>query len=315
MESPGKHLKRERESRNLTVREVSASTRIKETILNAIEEDRFDLCPHPFYVKGFLISYARHLGIDPTSVLSEYRELVNPPAPPPEPAPAEKPKEPFLFLDRVQRRTAYRFVLVSVLLVSLLTPLYFYYTFQFAHTPVPVALNEQERVTPQDRENSSLVAASLMTAEVASESQQKTEPVEVEPKQENPPVLQQIKQLEMIGPKEVQAESFPKVLEAHLGTGIETENGRPMVIGKGSEFRCENQRVYFFTRILTGKEGKVFHVWQREGEEFHRIEMPVTPPSWSVYSYITLPPSRFGNWNAEVRDGDKVLTRLSFKAH
>ncbi len=65
---------------------------------------------------------------------------------------------------------------------------------------------------------------------------------------------------------------------------------------------------------MTLREGKIFHVWRREGEEFHRIEMAVKPPAWSVYSYITLPPARFGNWNVEVWDEDKVLTHLSFKA-
>jgi len=88
-----------------------------------------------------------------------------------------------------------------------------------------------------------------------------------------------------------------------------------MVVGIGSEFKCENQRVYFFTRILSPKEGKIFHVWRRDGDEFHRIEMSVKPPAWSVYSYISLSPARSGNWNAEVWEGDKLLRDLSFKAH
>jgi len=42
--------------------------------------------------------------------------------------------------------------------------------------------------------------------------------------------------------------------------------------------------------------------------------MVVKPPSWSVYSYITLHLTRSGNWKVEVWDGDKKLTDLSFKA-
>jgi len=305
MESPGKCLKRERESRNLILREVSASTRIKEHILGAIEQDRFDLCPPPFYVKGFLTSYARYLGIDPQAVIFKYQEFVKPPAPPPEAVLQERPRETFLSQARVQTRTTYRVLLVSALLVSLLIPLYFLYTFQIGNSPGLVALTQTKPATP----------------EVASEKEspaapsQETVILEIAPEKESPPVLHQIKQLELIGPKEVQAESFPRVLEAHLGTGIDLESGRPMVVGKGSEFRCENQRVYFFSRIMTLREAKIFHVWRWEGEEFHRIEMAVKPPAWSVYSYITLPPARFGNWNVEVWDGDKVLTHSSFKAH
>jgi hypothetical protein len=90
-----------------------------------------------------------------------------------------------------------------------------------------------------------------------------------------------------------------------LGTGIELEGSRLTVVGRGSEFRCENQKVYFYTRIMTPREGKIYHVWRWEGEEFHRIGMVVKSPEWSVYSYITLPPARSGNWKVEVWDGEK----------
>lgn len=182
------------------------------------------------------------------------------------------------------------------MLVSLLIPVYVYYTFQPLKAPNLPTVSQQKPATPE------VTPEKLATSEVTQEK-------------ENPPVIHQIKQMELIGPKEVQAEPFYIVLEAHLGTGIDMGSGRPMVVGKGSEFRCENQRVYFFTRIMTPKEGKIFHVWRWEGEEFHRIEMSVKSPAWSVYSYITLPPTRFGNWKVEVWDGDKILTHMDFKAH
>ena len=76
MDSPGRHLKQERELRNLSFEEVSKSTRIKEHFLKAMEEDRYDLCPPPFYVKGFLMNYARYLGLDPNDIILKYRELI-----------------------------------------------------------------------------------------------------------------------------------------------------------------------------------------------------------------------------------------------
>jgi transcriptional regulator with XRE-family HTH domain len=306
MDLPGKNLKRERVLRNLTLEEVSKSTRIKENILRAIEEDRYDLCPPPFYVKGFLTSYARYLGIDPKEIILNYQEFIKPPAPPLEVVLREKPKETLQFQARIQTKTTSRVLFISALLVSLLIPLYFYYTFQPATPPNVPALTEQKQVSLEvapDKENPPPLG------------QEKPIVLELNPGKGNPPVLNQIKQMELIGPKEVQAEPFSKVLEAHLGTGIDMENGRPMVTGKGSEFRCENQRVYFFTRIMTPKEGKIFHVWRWEGEELRRIEIPVKPPAWSVYSYINLPPARFGSWKVEVWDGDKMLTHASFKAH
>ncbi len=74
MESPGKYLKAERESRNLSLREVSESTRIREPLLKALEEDQYELISSPVYVKGFLNAYARYLGLDSNNIILQYRE-------------------------------------------------------------------------------------------------------------------------------------------------------------------------------------------------------------------------------------------------
>jgi len=74
MESVGKYLKAERESRNLSLREVSESTKIKELLLRSLEEDRYDLISSPVYVKGFLDAYARYLGLDPNEIILKYQE-------------------------------------------------------------------------------------------------------------------------------------------------------------------------------------------------------------------------------------------------
>jgi cytoskeletal protein RodZ len=289
MDSPGNCLKKERELQNLSLGEISKSTRIKEHFLRAIEEDHYNLCPSPFYVKGFLTNYARCLGLDPQGIILQYQDLIKPPPPPSEETLQENREKTFRFRPkiqtRIQSRTTFRLLLVSALLLSLLIPLYFYVAFQPAEAPNSPSPSSQEPVPPQ-----------------------------VVQEKETRPVIEQIKQMELIGPKEVQAEALYEVTEAHLGTGIETENGRLQVVGRGSEFKCENQKIYFFTRITTPREGKIFHVWRCEGEEQHRIEMPVKSPSWSVYSYISLSPARSGNWKVEVWEGDKMLKDVSFGA-
>jgi cytoskeleton protein RodZ len=69
METSGKYLKAERELRNLSLEEIAKSTKIKEDFLKAIEEDRYEFLPPAIYVKGFLIIYARHLGLNPYDVV------------------------------------------------------------------------------------------------------------------------------------------------------------------------------------------------------------------------------------------------------
>ncbi len=73
MESIGSYLKAERESRNISLDEVSHATRIRtETnILTAIEEGQQDLLPSVF-TKGFLIAYAKYVGLDPGDVIARY---------------------------------------------------------------------------------------------------------------------------------------------------------------------------------------------------------------------------------------------------
>ena len=74
MESLGKYLKAERESQNLSLQEVSESTKIREPLLRALEEDRYDLISSPVYVKGFLDAYARYLGLDSNEIILQYQE-------------------------------------------------------------------------------------------------------------------------------------------------------------------------------------------------------------------------------------------------
>ena len=87
-ESLGRYLKRERESRNISLREVSINTKVKEHLLKAIEEDQYASLPSPPYVKGFLLAYAKYLGLDPHDVSLRYesglrgKQATRPEAPP-----------------------------------------------------------------------------------------------------------------------------------------------------------------------------------------------------------------------------------------
>ncbi len=68
IETAGKYLKAKRESRKISLRQVADATRIREAVLRAIEEDRYEDLPH-LYVKSFINAYAKHLGLDPTDVI------------------------------------------------------------------------------------------------------------------------------------------------------------------------------------------------------------------------------------------------------
>ncbi len=92
-ETLGSYLKKQRESKKISLRELAKNTRVREHILRAIEEDQHELLPPATYVKGFLSAYAKYVKLDENEVLLRYeRVLKGEPITPPRAEPA-KPKE------------------------------------------------------------------------------------------------------------------------------------------------------------------------------------------------------------------------------
>ncbi len=78
-EKVGAYLKARREARGLSLDEVAAQTRIKRGYLEAIEADDYEALPSGPFVSGFIASYARTLGIDPSEIEPLIPELEPPP--------------------------------------------------------------------------------------------------------------------------------------------------------------------------------------------------------------------------------------------
>ena len=76
MESLGKYLKKERENRKISLKEVAKNIKVREQFLRSVEEDRHDLLPSPTYVKGFLSAYAKYMGLDPNEVILRYENFL-----------------------------------------------------------------------------------------------------------------------------------------------------------------------------------------------------------------------------------------------
>lgn len=74
MKSLGTYLKGERESRKISLDEISRATKIRRAILEAIERDQAEGLLPEAVVKGFIKTYARHIGLDPKEVLSTCEE-------------------------------------------------------------------------------------------------------------------------------------------------------------------------------------------------------------------------------------------------
>ena len=68
----GKALKDIREHLGISLQEISARTRIHLPYLEFIEGDRYDKLPHEVYLRGYLIQYAKVMGLDTTRVVRGY---------------------------------------------------------------------------------------------------------------------------------------------------------------------------------------------------------------------------------------------------
>lgn len=69
----GDTLRAARRQQGRTLADAAAETRVRETYLAALEEEDFAAVGGDVYVKGFLRSYARYLGIDPNPLLDRFR--------------------------------------------------------------------------------------------------------------------------------------------------------------------------------------------------------------------------------------------------
>ena len=284
MESPGKFLRKERETRNISLVEISDFTKIKERHLKAIEEDRYELLPPILYVKGYLNAYARYLALDPKNILLQYQNYLESLTPP---EPIELPRE-----VPHPRKSVRPWFLFSLIFAAIL------FTILFISYPARHPIEEKPKAISLPPILPSPAIQEEVNAQTIYPAQQKkfSEPGKLEV-------------------KDVAVQQTPdfKVLEASIGTGIEREGFQQFLIGKCSELTSNNQRGYFFTRIKTPRARKIVHIWLWEGKENYRMEIDVKPPAWSVYSYFTFRPQHAGNWKAEARDGDHVLTSLNFR--
>jgi len=70
-------LKRAREGKNLTLADISRKTRISEKFLEKIERGTYDFAPEP-YVRAFIRSYARVVGLNPDEIIKQYESEISP---------------------------------------------------------------------------------------------------------------------------------------------------------------------------------------------------------------------------------------------
>jgi transcriptional regulator with XRE-family HTH domain len=286
MESLGEYVRKERKRRNLSVKEVEKATRIKDRFIRAIEEERFESLPSPFYAKKFVGLYAKFLGLNPNDILNRFAQDQN--------NLSVKPLQIPHYLIRKKRKVLPSTLLLLVFGIILAGALLFFIPLEFLKQILSSTLSqlarppavEQVSVVQEGREDASLPEADRKDF-----------------------LEQKVVSVEETGG----SDSLFTVLKTGFGRGIKIVQNRPELVGISSEFVCSHQRVYFLTKIQASGSGKISHVWIWEGKEVKTIDMEVKAPVWSIYSFVTIRPQQTGRWKVEVRDGSTVLSSQTFK--
>src|ERR1041384_1451746 len=70
----GEHLRRERELRGISLDDIMATTKISRRLLQALEDEQFDLLPGGIFNKSYVRAYAKCVGMDEEQAVAEYLE-------------------------------------------------------------------------------------------------------------------------------------------------------------------------------------------------------------------------------------------------
>lgn len=68
----GVWLRRQREARDISLREIADASKISLRYIEALEQDRFDILPARVFVHGFLRQYAKYVGLDADEVVNHF---------------------------------------------------------------------------------------------------------------------------------------------------------------------------------------------------------------------------------------------------
>src|SRR6188474_203808 len=68
----GEGLRREREIRGISLKEISDATKISKRFLEAIERNDHRTLPAPVFTRGFVREYSRYLGLNAEEIVNRY---------------------------------------------------------------------------------------------------------------------------------------------------------------------------------------------------------------------------------------------------
>lgn len=318
----GEKLRHERESRNVTLREIATETKIGLRYLKALESGDFASLPGGVFNKGYVRAYAAYIGADAEGLVQAYleeeertrgvearpgdRDVLQALAESAAPGP-QKP---------MALRPAVLLVPLAIALVAVAGWAYLRFG-EPGDEPTPAVVGSAEARDPLPAEVEAETPAELPT-EVASPPAPPAPTAENGQEKKTVPPPVEIAKSETVAAVETGPDTAaPPAAEPSTFSvpefGVGTAVVNRQLQGKSDRF-AEGTQIWFWTRVIGGEAGdRVRHVWIRDGRQVSSVELNLGGPHWRTQSRKTLLPGSVGRWAVEARDAeDRVLAREEF---
>jgi cytoskeletal protein RodZ len=333
MSSFGSRLKHERESRGVTLKEISGATNVGLHLLEALETNDFKTLPGGPFNKGFVRAYARHLGIDVEAAVDAYSREEKALGLETPDAHRHEPEEPVKLYE--MRKDGERMTMIldlvlvkrvaagaAALLVLLLLTWLLWPSGQASPPAAQVQPTAPEPSpqtadlpaptnTPDPMPMAPVEPAGAQDSPGTRSAQEPAEQIDAPPAV--PPATQPdatLSQAVAPAPAPAATDSPLTITEYGVGTGVADK----MLIGRGDRFTVGTQ-IWFWTRTLGGSQGEVLtHVWMHEDGQVIRYERNLGGAHWRNSSRKSLISTSVGSWVVEARDSaGRVLARTAFR--
>lgn len=293
----GERLRRERESRNITLQEMSESTRIAVRCFRLLEDGDFANLPGGLYNKGYVRAYAQFIGLDPEPWLKAYALAQQTQKP-------ETPEHNSEVLHGLSPSTTSRRDRSQVRLLRSLGRQWL--PVSFAVILVVIAGWAYFRDGALEAEMSRKAPSPGFEVE-PSEGRAEARRLETGPRVRELNVLPQRRHSEMV----TGVESGGGLSIADFGVGTDIVHHQ---LENQAEYFEEGTQVWFWTKVLGGEAGEpIWHVWLYENREVGSVELILGGPHWRTQSRKTLYSGSVGRWVAEARDSrGLVIARQEF---
>lgn len=324
MPSLGQQLRDQRVRREISLEQVSESTRISRTYLAALERDAFDELPGDVFAKGYVRAYADFIGADAEGLVEAFvaeRRASG--------APASGPAGGREYLEALRAsggdgasrsRAGYRVAIVSTVAVLVIVALgYAGWRSRTATTdparqaPTPARSTTDSPAAPlsrtvdppADSEEPAGSRAPEPTPAVRAGAVDDAAASEMSPATRKPPT-DATRVEPAAAPRDVTETEAPAagrltIPEAGVGTAIVDRR----LEGRADRFPA-GSRVHFWTRVVGAARGeRIRHIWIHEGRAVESIPLEIGGAHWRTYSRKTLYSP--GAWAVEARDASGML--------